>query len=70
MKTFLTDLYALEIANYNDGSNQIFATDFSFTREELINKLRKEMKKGVDKEYMLEEEDRVLIYSFFNKLIT
>ena len=38
-------------------------------RKELINKLRKEMKKGVDKEYMLEEEDRVLIYNFFNKLM-
>ena len=38
-------------------------------REVLINKLRKEMKKGVDKEYMLKEEDRVLIYDFFNKLI-
>jgi len=38
-------------------------------RKELINKLRKEMKKGVDKEYMLKEEDRVLIYNFFNKLM-
>ena len=38
-------------------------------REVLINKLRKEMKKGVDKEYMLKEEDRVLIYNFFNKLM-
>ena len=39
-------------------------------RKELINKLRKEMKKGVDKEYMLKEEDRVLIYNFFNKLMS
>ena len=38
-------------------------------RKELINKLRKEMKKGVEKEYMLKEEDRVLIYNFFNKLM-
>ena len=38
-------------------------------RKELINKLRKEMKKGVNKEYMLKEEDRVLIYNFFNKLM-
>ena len=37
-------------------------------RKELINKLRKEMKKGVNKEYMLKEDDRVLIYNFFNKL--
>ena len=39
-------------------------------RKELINKLRKEMRKGVEKEYMLKEDDRVLIYKFFNKLIS
>ena len=39
-------------------------------RKELINKLRKEMKKVVEKEYMLKEEDRVLIYNFFNKLMS
>ena len=39
-------------------------------RKELINKLRKEMKKGLEKEYMLKEEDRVLIYNFFNKLMS
>ena len=39
-------------------------------RKELVNKLRKEMRKGLEKEYMLNEEDRVLIYSFINKLIT
>ena len=38
-------------------------------RKEIIHKLRKEMKKGVEKEYMLREEDRVLIYNFFNKLM-
>ena len=37
-------------------------------RKMLINKLRKEMRKGLEKEYMLKEEDRVLIYNFFNKL--
>ena len=38
-------------------------------RKELIYKLRKEMRKGLEKEYMLKEEDRVLIYNFFNKLM-
>ena len=37
-------------------------------RKELINKLRKEMRKGLEKEYLLKEDDRVLIYNFFNKL--
>ena len=37
-------------------------------RKELIGKLRKEMNKGLEKEYMLNTEDRVLVYKFFNKL--
>ncbi len=39
-------------------------------RKELINKLRKEMRKGLEKEYMLKEDDRVLTYNFFNKLMS
>ena len=37
-------------------------------RKELIAKARKEMKKGIEKENMLKENDRILIYKFFNKL--
>ena len=37
-------------------------------RKELIGKLRKEMNKGLEKEYMLNNEDRILVYKFFNKL--
>jgi hypothetical protein len=37
-------------------------------RKELINKLRKEMRKGLEKENMLKIEDRVLIYKFIKKL--
>ena len=38
-------------------------------RKELINKLRKEMSKGLEKEFMLREDDRILVYNFFNKLL-
>ena len=37
-------------------------------RKELIGKIRKEMKKGLEKEYILKEEDRILIYNFINKI--
>jgi len=37
-------------------------------RKELINKLRKEMTKGINKEYILKEEDRILINQFIKKL--
>ena len=39
-------------------------------RKELINKLRKEMNKGLEKENMLNEEDRILVYKFITKLKT
>ena len=39
-------------------------------RKELVNKLRKEMRKGLEKEYLLKEDDRILIYNFLNKLKT
>ena len=35
-------------------------------RKELINKLRKEMRKGLEKEYILKEDDRILINRFIN----
>ena len=37
-------------------------------RKELINKLRKEMRKGINKEYILKEEDRILINEFIKKI--
>ena len=37
-------------------------------RKELISKLRKEMRKGLEKEYILKEDDRILINRFINKL--
>jgi len=37
-------------------------------RKMMLDKLRKEMRKGLEKEYMIKEDDRVLIYNFLNKL--
>ena len=37
-------------------------------RKELIGKLRKEMRKGLEKEYILKKEDRILVNKFLNKL--
>jgi len=37
-------------------------------RKELIGKLRKEMRKGLEKEFILKEEDRILVNKFLNKL--
>ena len=37
-------------------------------RKELLNKLRKEMKKGINKENILKVEDRILINKFIKKI--
>jgi hypothetical protein len=37
-------------------------------RKELIEKLRQEMRDGLEKEYLLKKDDRILIFKFFNKL--
>ena len=37
-------------------------------RKELIEKLRQEMRDGLEKEYILKKDDRILIYKFLNKL--
>ena len=37
-------------------------------RKELLNKLRKEMRSGINKEYILKEEDRILINEFIKKI--
>ena len=38
-------------------------------RKLILNKLRKEMRKGLEKEYMLKEDDRILINKFLKKLM-
>ena len=39
-------------------------------RMELVDKLRQEMRDGLKKEYILKEDDRILIYKFRNKLLS
>ncbi len=49
------------VQNLNKFSNEA-------GRKEMINKIRKEMRKGLAKEYMLKEEDRILVNKFMKKL--
>ena len=66
---FLIILFEFTIGKRIDPITEImnkFSNDQG--RKELIGKLRKEMSKGLEKEYMLKEDDRVLIYKFLNKL--
>ena len=66
---FLIILFEFTIGKRIDPITEImnkFSNDQG--RKELIGKLRKEMSKGLEKEFMLKEDDRVLIYKFLNKL--
>ena len=66
---FLIILFEFTIGKRIDPITEImnkFSNDQG--RKELIGKLRKEMNKGLEKEFMLKEDDRVLIYKFLNKL--
>jgi len=50
----------------NQNLNKFYTTE---GRKELIEKLRQEMKKGLNKEYIIKnEEDRLLINDFINKI--
>ena len=65
---FLIILFEFTIGKRIDPITEImnkFSNDQG--RKELIGKLRKEMNKGLEKEYMLKEDDRILIYRFFSK---
>ena len=50
------------------SSSSVIVAHYSGITVDETDKLRKEMRKGLEKEYMLHEEDRILIYKFFNKL--
>ena len=54
------------IDSINQNLNKFYTTE---GRKELIEKLRQEMKKGLNKEYIIKnEEDRLLINDFINKI--
>ena len=54
-----------EIDRVNDQVNSFLSTD---GRKEIIDSLKKEIKKANDKENYLDEEERVLIKNFIKKI--
>tara|TARA_B110000014_G_C20016473_1_gene527168 strand:- start:713 stop:982 length:270 start_codon:yes stop_codon:yes gene_type:complete len=49
-------------------SNSIDKISNKEGRNDLMDKLRQEMRDGLEKEYILNEDDRILIYKFINKI--
>ena len=64
LKLFVNGVLKDELKN----SSSLVVAHYSGLSVSETDELRKEMRKGLEKEYILKEEDRVLIYKFINKL--
>ena len=48
--------------------DKIMSLSDSISREEVKKKIRSELNKGLEKDYIFSEEDRVLIYKIYKKI--
>ena len=60
--------YNLILADKLDIINKISSLDSKETMEEIKNKIRKELRSGLDKEKILDDEDAELINKFYLKI--
>ena len=60
--------YNLIIADKIEIINKISTLGDKDNVEGLKNKIRLEMKKGLKKDQILNEEDKILLYKFYNKI--
>ena len=82
LKTFFVKLVAISIAviiiinlifNILLGErlekiDKIMSLSDSSSRNEMKKKIRSELNKGLEKEYIFSDEDRILIYKFYQKI--
>ena len=60
--------YNLIFADKLENINKFLSLNKKENREFIKQKLRAEIKKGLDKDYILNEEDKMLLYEFYLKL--
>ena len=60
--------YNLIFADKLENINNFLSLNKKENREFIKQKLRVEIKKGLDKDYILNEEDKILLYEFYLKL--
>ena len=60
--------YNLIVADKLDIINKISSLDSKESMEEIKNKIRKELRSGLDKEKILDDEDAELINKFYLKI--
>ena len=61
-------VYNLIFAEKLEKINNLFELDKSKFRNDLRMKIRKEIKNGLEKEYIFNEEDKILIYKLYKKI--
>ena len=61
-------IYNLIFAEKLEKINSLLELDKSKFRNDLRMKIRKEIKNGLEKEYILNEEDKILIYKLYKKI--
>ena len=60
--------YNLIFADKLENINKFLSLNKKENREFIKQKLRTEIKRGLDKDYILNEEDKILLYEFYLKL--
>ena len=60
--------YNLIFADKLENINKFLSLNKKENREFIKQKLRTEIKEGLDKDYILNEEDKILLYKFYLKL--
>ena len=60
--------YNLIFAEKLETINKLFNFGNKENVEQIINKIRSEIKSGLDKDKILNEEDKILLYKFYLKL--
>ena len=61
-------VYNLFLADKMEVLNKLFSLDKSKFRTELRDKIRNEIRDGLEKENILNEEDKVLLYKLYIKI--
>ena len=61
-------LYNLILADKMDIINKISSLDKSKIRTDLKEKIRNEIRNGLEKDQILNEEDKVLLYQLYKKI--
>ena len=60
--------YNLIFADKLENINKLFSLNNKDNIEQIKNKIRLEIKSGLDKDRILHEEDKILLYKFYLKL--